>query len=115
VGDPATRVFQLWVGDNGIEDVTFTYDPAARPAAPPLSYGLTIGAENVDGSGGAQVAAPAPESDYRVTSVSGSPGGTALMRIRVKGTIAGKANIVSTLTSPAVPGTTVARATLKVE
>jgi hypothetical protein len=115
VGDGTTRVFQLWVGDNGVEDVTFTYDPAARPPAPPLSYGLTIGAENLDGSAGAQVAASAPASDYRVASASGSPGGSTLMRIRVTGTTVGKANVVSTLTSPAMPGTTVARATLKVE
>jgi hypothetical protein len=114
IGDPAVRVFQLWLGNNGVEDVTFTYDPANRPAAPPTSYGLTIGAENVDGSFGGQIAAPAPASDYRVTSAPGSPGGSTFMRVRVKGTVAGNGHVVSTMTTPAVPGETVERATVKV-
>jgi hypothetical protein len=114
VGDPAVRVFQLWLGNNGVEDVTFTYDPANRPAAPPTSYGLTIGAENLDGSFGGQVPVPAPASDYRVTSAPGSPGGTTFVRLRVKGVVTGNGHVVSTMTTPAVPGTTVERATVKV-
>jgi hypothetical protein len=37
------------------------------------------------------------------------------MRIRVKGTTVGNANVVSRMTSPANAGTTVARATVKVQ
>jgi hypothetical protein len=114
IGDPQVRVFQLWLGNNGVEDVTFTYDPTNRPQAPPISYGLTIGAENLDGSFGAQIAAPAPASDYRVTSAPGSPGGSTFMRVRVRGTVTGNGHVVSTMTTPAVPGTTVERATVKV-
>ena len=45
-GTTSQRVFQHWIGLNGAEDITFTYDPANLPAAPPAGYGLTVGAEN---------------------------------------------------------------------
>jgi hypothetical protein len=114
IGDTATRVFQLWLGNNGGEDITFAYDPSARPAAPPLLYGLTIGAENVNGTFGAQAPVSAPTSDYRIASEPSRPGGSTFVRLRVKGTVVGNASVVSTMTTPAVPGTTFARATVRV-
>ena len=34
-GTTSGRVFQSWIGVNGVEDISFTYDPANLPAAPP--------------------------------------------------------------------------------
>ena len=77
-GTTSQRVFQTWIGINGIEDITFAYNPAALPAAPPAGFGLTVGAENVEGSAGDQIAPTLPETpptqDLRVTSTPGAPG-----------------------------------------
>ena len=37
----ADRFFQLWIGLNGAEDITFAYDPAALPGDPgiPVAVG----------------------------------------------------------------------------
>ena len=57
-GTTSRRVFQMWIGLNGTEDVTFTYDPENLPAAPPTGRGLTVGAENFTGTGGDQLDPP---------------------------------------------------------
>jgi hypothetical protein len=115
VGDTQTKVFQLWLGNNGTEDVTFSYDPANRPTAPPSDYGLTVGAENLDGSFGSQITTAAPESDYRVESAPGNAGGSADIKLQVRGVRVGDATVAASMTTPAVAGTTVARTKLKVK
>jgi hypothetical protein len=58
--------------------------PAPRQDAPD-DGGVTIGAENVTGTGGAQVASP-PTGDYVVTSTPGAPGGSTTVSLTVRAT-----------------------------
>jgi hypothetical protein len=109
-GTTSLRVFQQWIGVNGTEDVSFAYDPANLPAAPPAGYGLTVGAENSAGTGGADLAPgaddPAPTEDLRVTSTPGEPGGSLSYSFELKGVSAGTGEVRTTLRTPLVRGTT---------
>jgi VCBS repeat-containing protein len=60
------RHFQVWIGLNGTEDITYAYDLEALPADP-FGYPLVIGAENMDGTSGATIHG-LPTEDLRVTS-----------------------------------------------
>ena len=77
-GTSSRQVFQAWIGYGGPEDITFAYDPLDLPDAPPDGLGLTVGAENADGSQGTQIAptlpGTPPTEDLRVTSVAGEEG-----------------------------------------
>ena len=70
-GTSDLRVMQVWIGINGVEDVSFTYDPATTIGQDtPPGYGLTVGAENTPGTGGGQIAGP-PLEDYVITTTPG--------------------------------------------
>ena len=109
-GTTSQRVFQVWLGVNGPEDITFAYDPANLPAAPPAGFGLTVGAENTDGSAGDQIAPTSPEAppteDLRVTSTPGAPGGSLTYSFDVKGVFTGLGTVRTDMTTPLVRGTT---------
>jgi hypothetical protein len=109
-GTSNTQVFQVWIGLNGSEDVSFTYDPANLPDAPPAGFGLTVGAENSDGSAGDQIAPTTPETppteDLRVTSTPGAPGGTLTYSFKVQGILPGAGTVRTDLSTPLVRGTT---------
>jgi VCBS repeat-containing protein len=66
-GTTSRRTFQVWIGANGTEDITFAYDPANLPASP---FGLpfAVGAENLDGTHASSIDGT-PAGDLRVTSV----------------------------------------------
>ena len=110
-GTTSQRVFQTWIGINGTEDITFAYNPAAMPAVPPAGFGLTVGAENVEGSAGDQIAPTLPETaptgDLRVTSIPGAPGGTFTYSFGVRGIELGTGLVRTDLTTPLVRGTTI--------
>jgi subtilisin family serine protease len=109
-GTGSLRVFQQWLGENGAEDITFTYDPINLPAAPTAGFGLTVGAENQEGSAGAQIAPTFPETppteDLRVTSIPGAPGETLAYSFELKGVATGVGEVRTTMTTPLVRGTT---------
>jgi subtilisin family serine protease len=109
-GTTSQRVFQAWIGVNGTEDITFAYDPANLPAAPPAGFGLTVGAENSDGSAGDQTAptlpGTPPTEDQRVTSTPGAPGGALTYSFNIKGVFRGSGTVRTDLTTPLVRGTT---------
>ena len=98
------KVFQAWIGLNKTEDITYTYDPANLPTQP-TGQDLTVGAENINGSGGAEIQG-APTGDLSVTTSGAKPGGTASYQFTVRGLHPGTGHILTTLTSPAVPGKT---------
>jgi hypothetical protein len=100
-----SRVFQQWIGLNGTEDITYTYDPANMPAAPPAAFGLTVGAENDEGTAGDQITG-LPTEDLRVTSTPGAPGGTLTYSFQLKGTRTGVGDVTSLFSSPGVRGVT---------
>jgi len=76
--DGELNSFQIWIGVNGVEDISFTYDDVGDGD----STWLTVGAENaygnsgqnwyVDGTGTLVTAG----DEVRVTSVPGAPGET---------------------------------------
>jgi subtilisin family serine protease len=107
-GTNSQRVFQAWIGVNGPEDITFAYDPANLPAAPPAGYGLTVGAENREGSAGDQIAPTVPETppteDLRVTSTPGAPGGSLTYSFELRGLFSG--TVRTDMVTPLVRGTT---------
>jgi subtilisin family serine protease len=104
-GTASGRVFQAWIGVNGSEDVTYAYDPGHLPAAPPAALGLTVGAEDSEGTGGTQIAG-APTEDLRVASEPERPGGTLTYRFHVQGIRAGRADSTTALITPLVRGIT---------
>ena len=104
-GTDELKVFQLWIGLNGTEDITFAYDPTNLPGDTPPEYGLTVGAENANGTGGEDLDAP-PTEDLRVTSTEGAPGGSVSYSFTVQAVSPGVAQVATALQSLAVPGLT---------
>nr|BFE77443.1 hypothetical protein GCM10020093_000440 [Planobispora longispora] len=105
-GTTDLKVFQQWIGLNGTEDITYTYDPANLPGEPPAGYGLTVGAENDEGTAGEQISGP-PTQDLRVTSTPGAPGGTLTYTMRVRGVTPGAGTVTTSTSTPQVKGITI--------
>lgn len=100
------KVFQQWIGVNGAEDITYAYDPANLPGSPPAGFGLTVGAENFDGTAGSQITGP-PVEDYRVQSTPGAPGGSLSYTMTVKGVHSGAGSVTTETSTPLVKGITI--------
>ncbi len=108
-GTSDVKTFQLWIGLNGTEDITYAYDPTNLPGSPPASSGLTVGAENGNGTGGDQISGP-PTEDLRVTSTEGTAGGSISYSFTARGVSPGVAQVATALQSLAIPTlTTVVR------
>jgi subtilisin family serine protease len=107
----ALERFQVWIGINGTQDISYTYDssnPLTDPAAP-----LQVGAENADGSAGNNVSG-IPSADLVVTSAPGVPGGAVDFTAPFRGTVAGPGTVETDLTSSLTRETSVSRATVTV-
>ncbi|MBB5964683.1 S8 family serine peptidase [Planomonospora venezuelensis] len=105
-GTTDLKVFQQWIGLNGTEDITYTYDPGDLPGEPPSGYGLTVGAENDEGTAGGQIGGP-PTQDLRVTSTPGAPGGTLTYTMKVRGVSPGTGTVTTSTSTPQVKGVTI--------
>ncbi|WP_311932269.1 S8 family serine peptidase [Microbispora sp. H11081] len=105
-GTSSRKVFQQWIGLGGTEDISYAYDPANLPGDPGAEYGLTVGAENIEGTGGSQISGP-PTQDYRITSTPGAPGGTLSYSFKVKGVSSGTGTVTTGTSTPQVKGITV--------
>jgi hypothetical protein len=103
---------QVWIGLNGTEDVSYTYDTSALRDTP-QGYGLTVGAESPHGTEGAQITG-APTGDYVVTSTPGAPGGSINVSLTVKATDTGNGTVTSSLTADTVPGTTIVSSSIQI-
>ncbi|MEZ7126827.1 S8 family serine peptidase [Nonomuraea sp. AD125B] len=108
------KVFQQWIGVNGAEDISYAYDPGNLPGAPPAGAGLTVGAENADGTAGSQISGP-PTEDLVVTSTPGAPGGTLTYSMKIKGVSAGAGKVTTATSTPQVKGITVEVDTINVQ
>jgi hypothetical protein len=113
-GTTDTRHFQVWLGLDGTQDITFSYsvpptDPTP-PGAPPQPF--AIGAENSEGAG--QAFAGFPAGELVVTSTDPTPGGSQSYTVKVKGDDRGTGIVTSTMDSPSVSGTTIVRSTVTV-
>ena len=112
-GTSSERRFQIWMGVNGAQDISFTYDPATL--APPFGQPFLIGAENASGTGGNQLPlGTMPTGDLVVTSTDPTPGAKVSYTVTVKGLVPGNGAVTTSMTSPAVLGTTVVTSTVAV-
>ncbi len=110
-GAPAQlRTFQIWIRIGATEDITFTYGPSMGAGT---TDGLNIGAENRDGTSGknlftppSQGSFPAANSDLRVITSPPTPGGKVTITYDAFGRNAGVHDILASLTSSVVEGTT---------
>ncbi|WP_433443772.1 S8 family serine peptidase [Nonomuraea sp. CA-141351] len=105
-GTTDTKVFQQWIGVNGAEDISYAYDPAHLPGAPPAAAGLTVGAENAEGTAGDQITGP-PTEDLVIKSTPAVPGGTLTYSMKVKGVSTGVGKVTTATSTPQVRGITV--------
>ncbi|GAA4608773.1 hypothetical protein GCM10023107_88300 [Actinoplanes octamycinicus] len=104
-GTGTPRVFQAWIGVNGVQDVQFAYkfDTIADSGRP-----LVVGAENAEGTRGVRLPeGTLPPSDLRVTSDAGQPGGKLSYTVTAKGLVRGPGQLVTVAKSPDVKPVTV--------
>lgn len=105
-GTTDAKVFQQWIGLNGVEDISYAYDPDHLPGAPPAEAGLTVGAENDTGTAGDQITGP-PTEDLLVKSTPAVPGGTLTYSMKIKGVSPGVGKVTTATSTPQVRGITV--------
>jgi len=103
-GTNSNRHFQVWLGEGAAQDISYTYDPAALPADP-NGQPFNVGAENVVGNHGSNIAG-LPVQDLVVTSTNPVPGQSFSYSFQVKGTATGLRNVTSSVDSPVLRGTT---------
>jgi hypothetical protein len=108
-GTTDQRRFQVWIGLNGVQDVSFAY---AAPQADPAGQAFLVGAENANGAGA--LSATLPTGGLVVRSTAAVPGGIAAYTVWVRGIEAGTSVAHSEMTTSLVPGVTVSEAEIEV-
>lgn len=103
-GTNSLKVFQQWIGVDGTEDITYAYDSGNLPGDP--GFALTVGAENLDGTAGSQIAG-VPVQDYRITSTPGAPGGSMTYSMNIRGVQRGTGTVTTGTSTPLVKGLTI--------
>ena len=110
-GTTTQKTFQTWIGLNGVQDISFNYDPSNLPTQP-AGQDLLYGAENEVGDG--EMVAGAPTEDQVITSTDPAPGDTAEYRLTVRGVKKGTGVLTTRMTATGVPGVTIEQDRLKV-
>lgn len=103
-GTNSQRVFQTWMGINGVQDIVHVYDPANLPASPG-GQDFLVGAENILGQGG--MSAVLPTGDLRVTSSAPVLGESTNFQITINGKKKGLGLITTEMTGNGILGVTV--------
>jgi uncharacterized repeat protein (TIGR01451 family) len=102
--------FQVWIGINGIEDITFAF---GEVSSGDLGF-LTVGAENSFGNSGQNFyyngigTPPGPEVGVRVSSMPAAPGETHEVSFQALGVILGDWTNCAEMTADTFQGTNVA-------
>jgi hypothetical protein len=109
-GTSDLQVFQTWIGIDGVQDITYAYDPADLPSDPGMDF--LVGAENPAGVG--EMETVLPTEDLRVTSSDPVPGDAVSYEIVVEGSSAGLGTVTTEMTASTVPGVTVVAARVRV-
>ena len=104
-GSTSPRAMQIWIGINGVEDISYGYAASSLGINTPPGYGLTVGAENPSGTGGAQIVGP-PTSSYQITTTPGAPGETLTYTLTILGVDKGNRSLTTSMTATTVAGTT---------
>jgi hypothetical protein len=100
-GTNTPRVFQTWLGTNGVQDIQYAYkfDTIADSGQP-----VVVGAENADGTAGTRLAAgTVPTADLRVVSSEGQPGGKVSYTVTLTGVFRGPGQVLAVATGTALP------------
>jgi len=101
-GTSDLRTFQVWIGINGVQDITYAY---AAPPTDPAGQDFLMGAENEAGQG--DMTAVLPTTDQTVTSTDPIPGDAVSYDVTVEGTARGMGWVRTEMTATGVPGVTV--------
>jgi subtilisin family serine protease len=111
-GAPAeTQQFQIWIQTTA-ESITYAYGAINGSGSPD---GLTVGAENRDGSSGVNLGAvPASGSDYTITAGAPTAGGAVTITYDAVGKKRGSYVISARLKTDITPGITTERVNLQV-
>jgi hypothetical protein len=102
--------FQIWIGVNGYEDISFTYGPVVDGD----SGWLTVGAENLYGNSGqnwyvdGDGTLVSAGDEVRVVSVPGAPGETHIITYTATGEDPGTWTNCAEMTSDIFPGVNLA-------
>jgi subtilisin family serine protease len=105
------ETFQVWIGVNGTQDISYTYDathPLTDPGTP-----FQVGAEDTGGQFGNSVPG-IPSADLVVNSSAAVPGGSATFTSSWRGVSPGTGTVETDLTSNLVRDTAVSRANVTV-
>ena len=92
--------------------ISYAYDAGTLGAAG-AGTGLNVGAENQNGSAGAQITGP-PTSGYVIHSTDPVPGESLTYSFTVKGVSTGTGTVKTAMASEIVAGTTIVRSKIKV-
>ncbi len=109
-GTTLPRTFEVWLGQNGTEEITFAYDQARLPRGDGLAGPLSIGAENADGTAGDGLGlGVAPVGDLHVSSTAGAAPIDVGFSFDAVGAGPGVGWVITTLDLLGAPGETVDR------
>jgi len=116
--NPTAHSFEVWIATTASstgEQITIAYGPDGNAATGDPASGQNWGAENRDGSSGANIAsAPANSTQYSVNLSPPIPGGTQTVTYDASAKKAGTYRAVADMTSDVTPGTTEVVQTLTV-
>lgn len=107
-GTNSLRKFQVWIGVNGVEDVSYTYDTGAMPTDP-AGQDYLVGAENALGQGQFLPIGTLPTTDLLVTSTASTPAESLSYTVSVLGGSRGSGAFETSMSAPTLLGTTIVR------
>ncbi|MGH3646046.1 MAG: S8 family serine peptidase [Micromonosporaceae bacterium] len=110
-GTSSDRVFQVWMGIDGTEDITYAYDPANLPGDP-NGQDFLVGAENQLGEG--DMVATLPTQDLRVVSTDAVPGDRVTYTVTVRGLKPGIGTVRTEMEASRVPGVAIVKTDIRV-
>jgi len=91
-----TNSFQIWIAEGATESITYAYGPIGGPDG----IGLTVGAENRDGSSGAEAATtPVEGDDLTVVTSPAVAGGSVTITYDALAKVAGTYKIAARMTT----------------
>ena len=93
--------FQVWIQRGATEGLWFTYGALSAPSVD----GLTVGAENRDGSSGVNLGGAPTAADYVIETSPPQAGGSVTITYEALGAKVGAYDVIATATSPIFNGT----------
>lgn len=109
-GTSDLRKFQVWIGLDAVQDISYTY---SAPQADPHGQLFLVGAENANGEGDMQAVLP-DGSDKVVTSTDPTPGGSVTYTVFLQGLWPGEGIVRTEMTANGVPGVTIVESAIRI-